>query len=196
MLSGLPIVLALAAQTAAVPPVEAPAAAPTTSPAYGPTQPPAPKPKVVPAAATADPCKPVETKDVKEDTREIVVCAPKIDGYRIDPDVLEAERVKKNHIKRRGPERLVDNSCQTVGPMGCRPVAGIDLVAAAMTAATMIQKAMSGENVGEMFVTDPQPDEYQLYKEAKAAREARAAEAAAAAKAAATSPAAVPTATK
>jgi hypothetical protein len=47
----------------------------------------------------------------------------------------------------------------------------------------MLQKAVSGENVGEMFVTDPQPDEYQLYLEAKHYRESREAEQAAALKA-------------
>ncbi|WP_345167344.1 hypothetical protein [Sphingomonas daechungensis] len=178
MLSALPIFLAAAAaQPAAEQATEAAAAQ------YGPALPAVPKPKVVPAAAAVDPCKPVETKDVKGDTQEIVVCAPRVEGYRIDPDVLEAQRIKKNLVKRRRPERLVDTSCQAVGPMGCRNGAGINLLAAAVTAATMIEKAVKGENVGEMFITDPQPDEYQLYKEAKAAREAKEAEQAAALKA-------------
>ena len=139
-----------------------------------------PKPKVKTATAATS-CKPTETKDVKEDTREIVVCAPKQEGYRIDPDVMKAQRIKKENGKKRGPERLVDNSCASVGPMGCRGGAGINLVAAAVTAATMLKKAASGENVGEMFITDPQPDEYQLYLQAKREREAKEEEAAAAA---------------
>ena len=51
------------------------------------------------------------------------------------------------------------------------------------TAATMVQKAVSGENVGEMFITDPQPDEYKLYLQAKREREAAELEAAEKAKA-------------
>jgi hypothetical protein len=142
-----------------------------------------PKPKAVLASAP-DPCKTTEPKDVSPDTtREIVVCAQRVEGYRIDPDVLEAQRAKKNHTRPRRPERLVDRSCETVGPMGCRDGAGINLLAAAVTAATMVEKAVKGENVGEMFITDPQPDEYQLYLEAKHAREMREAEQAAAFKA-------------
>jgi hypothetical protein len=65
--------------------------------------------------------------------------------------------------------------------MGCRGGPTIDLLAAAVTAATMVEKAMKGENVGQMFVTDAQPSEYQLYQQAKKDREEK--EAAAAAKA-------------
>ena len=163
MLNGLPIILAIAAQTAASPPADG----------YGPSTPPEPRPAI---KSASKPCKATEPKDVKSNTTEIVVCALRVEGYRIDPDVLEASRAKKNHTRPRRPERLVDNSCQMVGPMGCRGGAGINVVAAALTAATMIQKAVSGENVGEMFITDPQPDEYQLYLEAKHAREASEAE--------------------
>jgi len=185
MMSGLPMIMLVAAQAAATAPAAtAPAAAPAEAQAssYGPAAPPKPKPKAVLASAP-DPCKTTEAKDVKSDTREIVVCAPRVEGYRIDPDVLEAQRAKKNHTRPRRPERLVDRSCESVGPMGCRDGAGINLLAAAITAATMIEKAVKGENVGEMFITDPQPDEYQLYLEAKHAREVREAEQAAVLKA-------------
>ena len=179
MLSGLPIFLAMAAQAA-----EPAAAATPSEPSeahvyYGPAEPPKPKPAI---KAAANSCKTPEAKDVKDDTREIVVCAPRIEGYRIDPDVLAAARHAKNRKPKR-PERLVDTNCQAVGPMGCRPMAGIDLLAAAVTAATMVEKAVKGENVGKMFITDPQPSEYELYMESKRAREAKEAEQAAAAKA-------------
>ena len=59
---------------------------------------------------------------------------------------------------------------------------GIDLLGAAMVLGTMATKAVKGENVGKMFVTDPQPTEYQLYLEAKREREAKEAEKAAKAK--------------
>lgn len=173
MLSGLPIILALAAQVAE--PASADYGSGPTP--YGPTQPAPPKPKAKPPS---EPCK---TPDVKPDTKAIVVCAPKVEGYRLNPDVTEAQKHARNRTKPARPERLVDNSCATVGPMGCRGQAGINLLAAAVTAATMVQKAAKGENVGEMFKTDPQPTEYELYQEAKRVREAEEAERAAAAKA-------------
>lgn len=182
MLSSLPIFLFAAAAQAAAPPTDAPVAEEAVDySVYGPGLPPKPKPKV--RTAAADACKPTEPKDVSDETREIVVCAPKQEGYRIDPDVMKAQRIKKDNGKKRGPERLVDNSCASVGPMGCRGGAGINVVAAAITAATMLKKAVSGENVGEMFITDRQPDEYQIYLQAKREREAREAEEAAAAQA-------------
>jgi hypothetical protein len=87
---------------------------------------------------------------------------------------------------------MKDNSCATIGPMGCRGNPGIDLVNAVAVLGKMVDKISKGENVGEMFVTDPQPDEYQLYVEAKRAREAKEAEELAAAKAKAAKEAAPP----
>lgn len=184
MLGGLPILTLAAAAQAATPAASQPELAEKGF--YGPMAPAPPKPKVK-AAATSESCKPTEPEDVKDDTSEIVVCAPKQDGYRIDPDVLKARKQARNRVKPKRPERLVDTSCAAVGPMGCTGGAGINIVAAAITAATMLQKAVSGENVGEMFITDPQPDEYQLYLQAKRDREAKEAEEAA--KAAAKPPA-------
>ena len=183
MLGGLPILMLMTAQAASAAPPEPPVAEPAAAEHgfYGPVVPAPPKPKVK-AASTVDACKPTATKDVKDDTTEIVVCAQKVEGFRIDPDVLKAQRIKKKN-KARGPERLVDNSCASVGPMGCRGGAGINLVAAAITAATMLQRAASGENIGEMFVTDPQPDEYKIYMQVKREREATELEAAEKAKA-------------
>jgi hypothetical protein len=115
-------------------------------------------------------------------THQIVVCAPKPQGYRIDPDVLAARRMKKKGdpgAPRNPRETFADHSCATVGPMGCRGGPVIDVVTAAATAATMVQKAIKGENVGKTFVTDPQQNEYQLYLAARAEREAKEAEAAA-----------------
>ena len=183
MLGGLPILMLMTAQAVSAAPPESPVVEQASAEHgfYGPVVPAPPKPKVKPVA-TVDACKPTAAKDVKDDTREIVVCAQKVEGFRIDPDVLKAQRIKKKN-KARGPERLVDNSCGSVGPMGCRGGAGINLVAAAITAATMLQRAASGGNVGEMFVTDPQPDEYKLYMQAKREREAAELEAAEKAKA-------------
>ena len=110
------------------------------------------------------------------DQRQIVICAQRPQGYRLNPDVMEAKRQVRSGGPPKGPEyRTKDNSCATVGPMGCVN-AGINLVGAALTAVTMAEKAIKDENVGKMFITDPHPSEYQLYVMAKARREAREAE--------------------
>ncbi len=161
MLPGLPVALLLAAQAAAGPP------------------PPDTKP---PARTAADACSP-RTPDAN--AREIVICAPKPQGYRIDPDVLAAKKAKKQALAGRPkpPSKMPDTSCTVVGPAGCIMTPGINLIAAAATAAEMAERLSKGQEIGSMFVTDPQPTEYQLYKEAKAKREAEEAEKAAKAKA-------------
>jgi hypothetical protein len=144
------------------------------APAYGPALPAQPKPATKAPAPEA--CKPPEIKD---DTTEIVVCAVKPNGYRLDPDVMQAKKQAKDRT--RGPkkaESFADNSCASVGPRGCGG-GGVDVLSAAVAAVTMATKAAKGENVGKMFVTDPQPDEYQLYEQAKREREAKEDEAAA-----------------
>jgi hypothetical protein len=157
--------------------------------AYGPPEPVRPAP--VAAKAPADPCRAV---DPRADQREIVVCAQRPEGYRIDPDVMKARKAYREHLRPKPPERFVDSSCRSVGPMGCGPPAGINLIGAALTAAEMAQRLASGKEIGSMFVTDPQPSEYQLYQMAKAEREAAEAQKAAqtAAKAAAARPAPPP----
>ncbi|HEX6219227.1 MAG TPA: hypothetical protein VFZ35_08145 [Sphingomicrobium sp.] len=157
MVSAVPILLLAAAQASSPP---APAA-------VG-------EPAEASAAGTAEPC---TTPLPEEGDQEIVICVEKPEGYRIDPDIMQADKeMKRRKLKR--PERFADRSCASVGPMGCRGEAGINLLAAALTAAEMARRAATGGNVGELFVTDPQPDEYQLYQQARREREAkRAAEA-------------------
>lgn len=167
MPAGLSLAIALLAEVAA--------------PTYGPVQPaPAKPPAKAPAATvtSAEGCGPVPAT---AEPGEIFVCAPRPEGYRLNPDVMEAKRALRNGRPKR-PERMKDNSCASVGPMACGPAGGIDLLGAAMTLGTMAAKAARGENVGNMFITDPRPTEYELYVEAKRRREAKEAEAAAAAK--------------
>jgi hypothetical protein len=165
-MTGLPILILAAAQAAA------PAATTTGS---GPAE--------VTGSKAATPAKPCKTGYPEGGEKEIVICVERQQGFRINPDLREAERqAKRKKLKR--PERMVDNSCASVGPMGCRNGGGINLLAAALTAAEMAKRVAKGENVGEMFITDPQPDEYQLYREAKRVREARQEATAEAAKAA------------
>jgi hypothetical protein len=121
-------------------------------------------------------------------SREIVVCAVKPDGYRIDPDLLAARRLKKQgeSVAPRNPhETYANHSCATVGPMGCRGQPTIDVFTAVAALAAMGQRLSSGQAIGPMFKTRPAESEYQLYLEAKKQREAEEIEKAAKAKAAA-----------
>ena len=145
--------------------------------AYGPATP-APKPATPPVKTAASEC-PAATPDPSSNA--IVVCAPKPQGYRIDPDVLEAKREKKEALAGRPkpPDNLKDHGCKVVGPAPCMDAPTVNLLAAVGTAAEMADRLAKGEEVGSMFVTDPQPTEYQLYLEARKRREAKEAEAAA-----------------
>ena len=156
------------------------AATPTasTSPLYGPALPPVPKPPAT--QIPKDSCADLKPND---DTREIVVCAQRPQGYRLNPDILEAQRKFHNRGNARPRSTLPGDECATVGPMGCRGNAGINVLAAAATLAKMADRLSKGQEIGSMFITDPQPTEYQLYLQAKHDREAREAEAAAKAKA-------------
>ena len=107
---------------------------------------------------------------------EIVVCAVKPQGYRIDPDLMEARRQKKQGAAGRPKsphESYADHSCATVGPMGCRGGPTINLLAAGLVAAEIAGRVAKGEEVGSIFKTTPEPTEYQLYLEAKQRREAK-----------------------
>ena len=157
MLMELPAALVLLAQAAA----------------YGPAAPPKPKPAARPAEVPACPTTPPDPN-----AREIVVCAQRPNGYRIDPDVIEARREKKEALAGRPkpPNKMKDHSCTVVGPAPCMDAPMINLIGAAATAAEMAARLARGQEIGSMFVTDPQPSEYELYKEAKARREAEEAE--------------------
>ena len=153
---GLPVALALAAQA-----VPAAAAAPHQAPTVAPDE-----PRI--NVASADPC---PTTRPSADTREIVICAERQEGYRIDPDIYSVNRRKRGgRPVRPGPESIPNVGACTVGPYGCA-TAGINLMGAALTAAEMAKRVAAGEEIGSMFVTDPQPTEYQLYLAAKRARE-------------------------
>ncbi len=184
MSAGLSVAFALFAQVAAADPAAPPStdvpAAEAPAPAYGPAPPQPPKPRAKPAVPkTAEGCR---TQPPSADATEIIVCAERPQGYRINPDVRTAKRQSRSSRPTRSTAHMRDSNCASVGPMGCTGGAGINLLGAAMTAVQMATKALRGENVGEMFVTDPQSSEYDLYLAAKRKREAEEAEAAAKAK--------------
>jgi len=165
------VVLALMAVQVAGAAPAATAPAPASAPvaqgaAVGPPAPPRPRPKL-PASLTPAGC----STSLPTEPGVITVCAPPPEGYRIDPDVIRARKIARDHTLPKGRETLRDTSCATVGPMGCRGGAGISLVGAAVTAVKMVQTALEGGNVARLLVTDPQPTEYEIYLAAKADRE-------------------------
>jgi hypothetical protein len=173
MLAGLPAALLFAQAASAAPAADPP------QPAYGPATTAPTKPAAAPVKTAERDCAPQQSPS---NPNEIVVCAVKPQGYRIDPDVLAARRMKKKGDAgppRNPHETYADHSCATVGPMGCRGGQTFNVVGAAMAAANMIDKAVKGENVGQTLVTDPTHNEYQLYKEAKRQREEKEADASA-----------------
>ena len=159
---GLSVALALAAQAA-------PAAAAS--------------PQTAPAEKSANPGSADDCRRTAPNPETIVVCGERPQGYRIDPDILTVKRLKRGGGRptRPGPSGIKDTSPCVVGPHGC-PSAGINLLGAALTAAEMAKRLSRGEAIGNMFITDPQPSEYQLYVMAKRTREAEEADKAAKAK--------------
>ena len=139
-----------------------------------------------PSNAPSAPNRPTNPNDAcnppapSADSREIVVCAIRPEGYRLNPDVIEAKRQMKSGGR---PVRRGDvpsgNECKTVGPMGCRGVPSVNLLAVAATAAQISERLAKGQEIGSVFETTPSPSEYQLYLQAKKEREARQAEKAA-----------------
>lgn len=169
MLTGIALFMAAAAQ-----------APPTAAP-----------PPALPKTVPSDDCKDAATTGSQ---REIVICAQRPNGYRLNPDVMEAKREARNGGGAKRPDNYLYPTCNTVGPAPCIN-AGINIIAAALTAAEMARRLAAGQEIGSMFKTGHELTEYELYQQAKKNREAREAEAAAiakakAAKAAATAPSA------
>src|SRR5690348_17208432 len=160
MFAGVPLVVVLLAQSAGAAPTRGqPAPAPGAAPSKAPA-----------SVNTREDCSPTTPAATQ---RSIVICAQRPNGYRLNPDVMEAKREKRKGDG--GPPGRPSIAVQTpcsLGPMPCQS-AGINLVGAAITAVTMVERAAKGESVGDMFVTDPHPSEYQLYEMAKKRREAR-----------------------
>ncbi|HEX3677660.1 MAG TPA: hypothetical protein VHU79_09765 [Sphingomicrobium sp.] len=124
-------------------------------------------PGAKPAAAAVPEC-----PRQRSDSQTIVICTERPQGYRLDPDVMEAKREKRSPGPPVRPGGRVIPDCTNVGPQPCM-TAGINLIGAALTAAQMAQRLAKGQEVGSMFQTDPHPSEYQLYQMAKARREAK-----------------------
>jgi hypothetical protein len=144
-----------------------------------------------PAAATAPAESAKSCPAPSADGREIIVCTERPQGYRLNPDIMEAKREMRSGGRPVRQGVTVRPDCATIGPVPCVN-AGINLIGAALTAVQMVQRLAKGQEVGSMFETDPHPDEYHLYLMAKARREAEEAQKAAAAKAKAAATASPP----
>lgn len=147
------------------------------APAQSATAVPSPQAAAPTKNETSDACSPTNP-----DSRTIVICTQRPQGYRLNPDVMEAKRETHSAGRpvRQGVNVIPD--CATVGPAPCM-TAGIPIIGAALTAAEMAKRLAKGEEIGSMFVTDPHLSEYQLYQMAKSRREAEEAENSALAKA-------------
>ena len=165
---GLPVAILVLAQATSAPQ------------GYGPAAPEPPKPVVAPTDSPERDCM-AQNKD--PNAKQIVICAPKPQGYRLPPDIVEARRLKKegDTVRPKSPhETYADHSCATVGPMGCRGTPTINMIAVAAVAAQMAARLSKGQEIGSMFETTPTSREYKYYLEAKRLREEKEAEAAAA----------------
>lgn len=179
MPAGLSVAFMAAAQAVA-------AAGSSSPPVYGPD----PKAAAAPVPASVKEAQRDCTNPAAPDpnSREIIVCAVRPNGYRLDPDVLAARRLKKKGQSgqpRNPHETFADHSCATVGPMGCRGQPTIDVFTAAAALAAMANRLSKGQEIGSMFQTTPTSSEYQLYLQAKKQREEAEADKAAKTKAAA-----------
>ena len=100
----------------------------------GPPAPAPPPPKSAAATRAADSC-----QNRQEKQGDIVICAERSSGYRLNPDLMEAKReLKIQKLKR--PENFARNDCATVGPMGCRGGPTINLIAAAAASASFASR--------------------------------------------------------
>src|SRR5206468_678808 len=123
---------AVAAQGASPPAASSPA---STS-LYGPAAPAPPiPPKAAKVPAADDSC---AASQAGVSSREIVICAQRPNGYRLNPDVMAARQHKRQQLAGRPKtpmEKVTEHSC-VVGGQGCFN-AGINLIGAALTAAEM-----------------------------------------------------------
>ena len=136
----------------------------------------------IPSAPPETKLQVVEENCKSRDPDEIVVCAEKPEGYRIDPSVMEAQREAENASRSASAAIPAAQASCSASPFGCGTgLEGLDLLNVAVVVGTMAVRAAKGEDWTKPFKTGG-PDEYQLYKQAKERREAHDAERKAAAK--------------
>ena len=120
-----------------------------------------------------EPCQP-------QDTRSIVVCAQRRDGYRLDPNVMEAKREKETNNRSANSKVPTAEAVCSAQPMGCgKGMQSLDLANMAIVLGTTAIRAAKGEDWTRALKTGG-AGEYQLYKQAEQRRKAQDAERAAA----------------
>lgn len=135
----------------------------STVPTYGP---PVPAPPGKATKQSTEPCQP-------QDSRDIVVCAQRKQGVRIDTDVVTAERQSEQNARSATATMPAAQKSCSQSPQGCGSgLDGLDLMNVAVVVATTAVKAAKGEDWTKALKPGG-PDEYQLYLQAKQEREAR-----------------------
>lgn len=115
-----------------------------------------------------------------QDTRGIVVCGQRREGYRLDPNVIEAKREMETNSRSANAEVPAAQLICSVQPMGCgKGMESLDLANVAIVLGTTAIRAVKGEDWTKKLVPGRQ-GEYQLYKQAEQRRKAQDAERAAA----------------
>ena len=122
---------------------------------------------------------------VSPNPRNILVCGKRGQEYRVDPDVMQANREvqtnERSATSATPPAQAVCSRQPVRPPPGCGEGLGsLDLVNVAIVVGTTAVRAAKGEDWKGIFRPGG-ADEYQLYQQAKRERDARDAERAAAA---------------
>jgi hypothetical protein len=117
-----------------------------------------------PAQASVDSCR-------SQDPHDIVVCAQRGHGYRLDSNVMDARREAESRSRNATAALPLAQAVCSAAPSGCgNGLEGLDLVNVAFVAGTMAVKAAKGKDWTGALGTGG-PDEYQLYLQAKRERE-------------------------
>jgi hypothetical protein len=159
--------LILGGAAAGAPP-STPGPAPVETTSISPYGPPAPAPVRNTTKAADGSCHP-------QDARDIVVCAQRRQGYRLNPSVMDAERRAEQSARSATSAPPAAQASCAASPMGCGTgLEGLDLANVAVVVGAMAVKAAKGEDWKKAFRQGP--DEYQLYLQARHQRDAREAE--------------------
>lgn len=127
---------------------------------------PAPVPNLKTAERSPGACGP-------EEPRNILICGQRREGFRLDPDVMEAKRQVESSSRSTSPEAPTAEAACSLQPMGCgKSLDSLDLANVAIVLGTTAIRAAKGEEWSKTFKTGG-PDEYQQYQQAKQRREAR-----------------------
>ena len=119
------------------------------------------------AASSPPAAAPLSKECAKSSPDEVLVCGHKTERYRIDPNVLEAQR-EHDALPAKPPvtaEAVQPGGC--VGGQGCEGGV-IPLIGVAIVAAKAVALAAKGDDWRDAIRIHP--DEYRLYKEAEERR--------------------------